>query len=75
MAQDPRGDSSRPWTSKQRRSARLGSAARLRYVGNVSLRAIDIECGGYLGCVWVGVRPSVSASQSVNKSINQSISP
>lgn len=49
MAQSPKGDGRRPGTSKQRRSARLGSAARLRYVRNVSLRAIDIVCGGYLG--------------------------
>lgn len=49
MAQSPKGGGRRPGTSKQRRSARLGSAARLRYVRNVSLRAIDIVCGGYLG--------------------------
>lgn len=69
MAQSPKGDGSRPGMSKQRRSARLGSAVRLRYVRNVSLRAVDILCGGgYLG-VWVGVRPSVSVSQSIDQSV------
>lgn len=73
MAQGPKGDSSGPGTSKQRQSARLGSAARLRYVRTCPCGRLILCVGGTLVCVWVGVRPSVSVSQSVSPSINQSI--
>lgn len=68
MAQSPKGDGSRPGTSKQRRSARLGSAVRLRYVRTCPCGRSIYCVGGYLG-VWVGVRPSVSVSQSSDQSV------
>lgn len=68
MAQSPKGDGSRPGMSKQRRSARLGSAVCLRYVRNVSLRAVDILCGGVPWCVGRGT--TISQCQSINRSIS-----
>lgn len=48
MAQSPKGDGSRPGMSKHRRSARLGSAARLRYVRTCPCGQAILCVGGYL---------------------------
>ena len=71
MAQGPKGDSSCPGTSKQRRSARLGSAARLRYVRTCPCGRLILCVGGTLVCVGRGT--TISQCQSINQPVRQSI--
>lgn len=66
MAQSPKGDGSRPGTSKQRRSARLGSAVRFRYVRTCPCGR-SILCGGVPWCVGRGT--TISQCQLINQSI------